>query len=139
GRQQISSAVLSTKPRTCKCLVGPVESQAAAFNAGPLPTGLPGRQRRAIARTARPCDKNDARQTGRSESFRCGARVIQTRAAVGGFWPPSRRASYPTSPKTSRLGDGAKPGQFLGGLPVIGANRQRPKHDPDVRLWPRPE
>src|SRR5262245_57138025 len=37
--------VLSTKPRTCKCLVGPVESQgvalAAAFNAGPLPTGLP--------------------------------------------------------------------------------------------------
>src|SRR5262245_55857622 len=105
GHQQISSAVLSTKPRTCKCLVGPVESQgaalAAAFNAGTALTHLPGRQRRAIARTARPCDKNDARRTGRSVSFRCGAQVIRTRAAVGGFWPPSRRASCPTSPKTS--------------------------------------
>src|SRR5262249_58342179 len=108
---------------------------AAAFNAGPLPTGLLGRQRRAIDRTTRPCDKNDARRTGRSVSFRCGARVIRTRAAVGGFWPPSPTASYPTSPKTPPAG--AKPGQFLGGLPVIGANRQRPKHDPDVRLWPR--
>src|SRR5262249_55714566 len=86
--------VLSTKPRTCKCLVGPVESQgvalAAAFNAGPLPTGLSGRQRRAIDRTTPFCDKNDARRTGCSEVFRC-ARVIRTRAAVGGSWPPSRR------------------------------------------------
>src|SRR5215469_7660936 len=33
--------------------------------------------------------------------FAGGAQVIRTRAAVGGFWPPSRRASCPTSPKTS--------------------------------------
>src|SRR5262245_27933019 len=71
----------------------------SAFNAGPLPTGLSGRQRRAIDRTTPSCDKNDARRTGCSEVFRCGARVIRTRAAVGGSWPPSRRAFYPRSPK----------------------------------------
>jgi hypothetical protein len=41
--------------------------------------------------------------------------------------------------KHRRFRNSAKPGQFLGGLPVIGANQQRPKHDPGVRLWPRPE
>src|SRR5258708_20947332 len=30
-RQQISSAVLSIKPRTCKCLVGPGQSHGAAL------------------------------------------------------------------------------------------------------------
>jgi len=83
---------------------------AAAFNAGSLPTGLPGRQRRAIDRTTPSCDKNDARRTGCSEAFRCGARVIRTRAAVGG------------SSALHRVGR-AKPCQFLNRLPVIGANR----------------
>src|SRR5215831_17668343 len=73
----------------------PVESQGAAlapaFNGEAPLTRLPGRQRRAIDRTTRPCDKNDARRTGRSVSFRCGAQAIRTIAAVGGFWPPSRR------------------------------------------------
>src|SRR6516165_1804754 len=39
--------------------------------------------------------------------------------------------------KHRRLWNGAKPGQFLGGLPVIGANRKRPKHDPGLRPCPR--
>ena len=41
-------------------------------------------------------------------SFRCGVRVIRTRAAVGGFWPPLRRASCPTSAKTSPASDWCK-------------------------------
>src|SRR6516165_4805817 len=78
GGKRISSAVLSTKPRTCKCLVGPVESQgaalAAAFNAGPLPTGLPGRQRRAIARTARPCLAGSAEV--QRDAVRIGPQIV---------------------------------------------------------------
>src|SRR5262245_39010244 len=127
------------RARTCKRLVGRVESHgtalAAAFNAEAPLTRLPGRQRRAIARTTRPCDKNDARRTGRSLSFRCGAAVIRTRAAVGGFWPPSRRTHLR---KHRRIRNSAKPRQFLGGLPVIGANQQRPKYDPGIRLGPGP-
>src|SRR5439155_25066282 len=110
---------------------------AAAFNAEPLPTGLPGRQRRAIDRTALPCDKNDARRTGRSEPFRCGARVIRTRAAVGGFWPPSRRASYPTCPKTSPAPEWCKAASVSRQIashwrkPTV--TKARPRHLPGAR------
>src|SRR5262249_10501239 len=42
----------------------------------------------------------------------------------------------PRSRKHRRFRDGAKPRQFLAGLPVISANRQRPKHDTGVALRP---
>src|SRR6516164_5816596 len=51
---------------------------------------------------------------------------------------PAARYLFPAVlKKHRRLRNGAKPGQFLGGLPVIGANRKRPKHDPGLRPWPR--
>ena len=43
----------------------------------------------------------------------------------------------PRSRKHRRFRDGAKPRQFLAGLPVIIANRQRSKHNAGVRLRPR--
>jgi hypothetical protein len=61
------------------------------------------RRRPAIDQTRPPCGKNDARRTDRLASFRCNVRGVRTRAGAGGSWPPSRRTSCPSFPKTSQV------------------------------------
>src|SRR5262245_42783293 len=71
-------------------------------------------------------------------SFRCGARVIRTRAAVGGFWPPSRKASYPTSPKTPPAREWCKAGSvsrwFASHWRKSTATKTRPRRPPVAKI-----
>ena len=103
-RPPIAASVRSSKRFTGLNML----QRPPTFSAAGLLTGVLGCRKRAIDRTSPPCDINGARQIGCSESFRCGDRVVQTRAAVGGSWPPSRKWFGPNCQKTSLASEWCK-------------------------------